>query len=125
MFVNTGLEYPEIQKFVKDIKNGMYDCFNSDVEIIRPEMRFDEVIKKYGYPVISKQVSKYIKEGRSAIKRGNMDYYAVKRLQGRLLDKNGNKSMYNCDKWEFMLNAPYKISSQCCDVMKKKTGKKI
>lgn len=46
VFVNTGLEYPEIQKFVRDIKAGKYDCFNSDVEILRPEMRFDEVLKK-------------------------------------------------------------------------------
>ena len=45
LFVNTGLEYPEIQKFVKEIKSGKYDCFNSDVEIVRPEIRFDEVLK--------------------------------------------------------------------------------
>lgn len=120
VFVNTGLEYPEIQKFVKDIKDGKYDCFNSDVVILRPGMRFDEVLKKYGYPVISKEVSKYIKEGRTALENGRSDYYAIQKLQGRLLDKNGNKSIYNCEKWEFMLNAPYKISHQCCDVMKKK-----
>ena len=60
-FANTGLEYPEIQKFVREVKVGKYDCFNPDVEILRPEMRFDEVIKKYGYPVISKEVAeKYI-----------------------------------------------------------------
>ena len=53
VFVNTGLEYPEIQNFVKQIKSGKYDCFNSDVEIVRPEMRFDEVIKKYGATRIS------------------------------------------------------------------------
>lgn len=41
VFVNTGLEYPEIQKFVKTFDN---------VTILRPKMRFDEVIKKYGYP---------------------------------------------------------------------------
>lgn len=39
VFVNTGLEYPEIQQFVRDIKAGKFDCFNSDVEILRPEMR--------------------------------------------------------------------------------------
>ncbi len=54
VFVNTGLEYPEIQKFVREIKAGKYECFNPDVEIVRPEMRFDEVIQRYGYPVVSK-----------------------------------------------------------------------
>ena len=41
LFVNTGLEYPEIQKFAMSQPN---------VVTIRPQMRFDEVIKKYGYP---------------------------------------------------------------------------
>lgn len=57
LFVNTGLEYSEIQRFVKEVKDGKYPCFNTDVVIVRPEMRFDEVIKKYGYPVISKEIS--------------------------------------------------------------------
>ena len=39
VFVNTGLEYPEIQKFVKTFDN---------VTILRPEMRFDEVIRHTG-----------------------------------------------------------------------------
>jgi len=50
VFVNTGLEYPEIQQFVREIKAGKYECFNPDVEIVRPEMRFDEVLQNYGYP---------------------------------------------------------------------------
>jgi 3'-phosphoadenosine 5'-phosphosulfate sulfotransferase (PAPS reductase)/FAD synthetase len=124
VFVNTGLEYPEIQKFVKDVKAGKWDCFNSNVEILRPEMRFDEVIKKYGYPVVSKEVSKYVKDARSAIAKGKTCYYAIQKLQGTLKDKDGNKSKYNCEKWGFMLEAPYKISHQCCDVMKKRPTKK-
>lgn len=124
VFVNTGLEYPEIQRFVKDVKSGKWDCFNSNVEIIRPEIRFDEVIKKYGYPVISKEVSKYVKEARVAIQKEKYDYYAYKKLNGTLENKDGSKSIYNCEKWGFMIDAPYKISHQCCDVMKKRPSKK-
>lgn len=51
LFVNTGLEYPEIQKFAMSQKN---------VVTVRPDMRFDEVLKEYGYPVISKRVSAYV-----------------------------------------------------------------
>ena len=114
LFVNTGLEYPEIQKFALSQGN---------VVAVRPEMSFVDVIKKFGYPVISKEVSKYIKEGRNALQKGNPNYYAIQKLQGRLKDKNGNKSIYNCEKWEFMLDAPYKISNYCCDVMKKRPAK--
>ena len=54
VFVNTGLEHPEIQHFVKTFDN---------VEILRPKMRFDEVIRTYGYPFIGKEVSKNIYAG--------------------------------------------------------------
>jgi 3'-phosphoadenosine 5'-phosphosulfate sulfotransferase (PAPS reductase)/FAD synthetase len=124
VFVNTGLEYPEIQQFVKEIKAGKYDCFNTDVEIIRPEMRFDEVIQKYGYPVASKEVSQIIREARVGLLKGDGSYaYRIAKLRGELKDKNGNPSIYNQKKWEFLLDAPFAISEQCCNVMKKKPAK--
>ena len=115
VFVNTGLEYPEIQAFARDIKEGKYDCFNSDIEIVRPEMRFDEVIKRYGYPVISKDVAQTVKTARR-----NKNTYRYKKIAGTATDKNGNKSIYNMPKWQFLLEAPFETSSQCCDVMKKR-----
>lgn len=122
VFVNTGLEYPEIQKFVKDIKAGKYPCFNSNVEIIRPEMRFDEVLKKYGYPVVSKEVSQTVCEARKNAETGKYTY-RLKKLNGEATDKNGNLSTYNIPQWKFLIDAPYDISHKCCDVMKKKPSK--
>lgn len=51
MFIDTGLEYPEIRQFVKTFDN---------VDIVRPKLRFDEVIKRYGYPIVSKEVAEAI-----------------------------------------------------------------
>lgn len=51
VFANTGLEYAQIQRFVRETPNS---------EIIRPRMRFDEVISTYGYPIISKEVAEAI-----------------------------------------------------------------
>lgn len=51
VFSNTGLEYPEIQRHVMRIDN---------VDIVRPSMRFDEVISTYGYPLIGKEVAEAI-----------------------------------------------------------------
>ena len=48
VFVDTGLEYPEIRKFVKTFDN---------VEWLRPKLTFKQVIEKHGYPFISKEVS--------------------------------------------------------------------
>ena len=53
VFVNTGLEYPEIQKFAMS---------HPHVVTIRPKMRFDQVLKKYGYPIIGKKQARYIRD---------------------------------------------------------------
>ena len=50
VFSNTGLEYPEIQSFAR--KMG--------AEFVRPKMMFSEVISKFGYPIISKEVAEAI-----------------------------------------------------------------
>ena len=123
VFVNTGLEYPEIQRFVRDVKSGKWPCFNRDVEIIRPEMRFDDVLTSYGYPAISKEVSETIYYARHS-KSGTYKTSRVQRLNGEWKDKDGNKSRYNCEKWKFMLDAPFEVSNHCCAVMKKRPSLK-
>lgn len=116
LFVNTGLEYPEIQKFAMSQKN---------VVTVRPEMRFDEVIKKYGYPVVSKEVARRVQYSKSAIQRGIQDTYRdYLLLTGQYKAPDGSKSPYCCDKWEFLLNADFPVSSECCSVMKKKPAHK-
>lgn len=123
VFVNTGLEYPEIQQFVREVKAGKYGCFTPDVEIIRPEMRFDEVIRKYGYPVISKEISQVLYEARVCLRNGKNDGVQLRKLRGQKLDKDGNKSPYNLERYAYLLDAPFSISHKCCDVMKKKPVK--
>lgn len=69
VFVDTGLEYPEIRRFVKTFEN---------VTILRPKMRFDEVIKKYGYPIISKEVGECVFQGRNCLQGSNKYSYRLK-----------------------------------------------
>lgn len=107
VFVDTGLEYPEIKEFVKTFDN---------VTLLRPEMSFRQVIEKYGYPVISKEVSKCVYYARRSNNPENI--YSIK-LRGELFH-NGKKSIYNNEKWHFLLDAPFEISNSCCDVMKKR-----
>lgn len=47
VFIDTGLEYPEIRKFVKTYEN---------VDWLKPKKNFKQVIDEYGYPFISKEV---------------------------------------------------------------------
>lgn len=59
VFVDTGLEYPEIRDFVKSFDN---------VEWLKPKMNFRQVIEKYGYPFISKEVSECVDGARKYLK---------------------------------------------------------
>ncbi len=111
VFSNTGLEYPEIQSFVKTFDN---------VSIIRPKMRFDEVIKKYGYPMISKEVAECVYQGRLSLARNDGKYsYRLKKLKGEALDKDGNPSLFNKAKYEPLLYTDFILGNNCCTITKK------
>lgn len=122
IFINTGLEYPEIQQFVRKIKNGTHDYFNKNVEILYPELKFNEVISQYGYPVISKEIAYKIFAYISAKKHGK-ESYVVRQFNGTYVSKNG-KTCYDITKWRPLLDCPYLISHKCCDIMKKNPAKK-
>lgn len=115
VFVNTGLEYPEIQKFVRDFAEWLKAKYKIPVEleILHPSMTFPQVLSKYGYPVISKETAKVIYYAR----RGSR--WAINRLDG--LDKHGNESKFKerFKKYKFLIDAPFETSQLCCDVMKK------
>lgn len=111
VFVDTGLEYPEIRDFVKTFDN---------VDWIKPKKNFKQVIEEYGYPMISKKVSKTIYEAQRAKAPHS---YSLKKLNNEATDKDGNLSSYNIPQWRFLVDAPFKISHKCCDVMKKAPAK--
>ena len=102
VFVNTGLEFDSVR--LKGIE--LAD------EVLRPSMNFVSVITKYGYPVISKEVSIKVKETRSC-----PNGYASKSFNGKRTGR------FDLSKYKYLLDAPFRISHQCCDVMKKKPAK--
>ena len=69
VFSNTGLEYPEIQRFVMNHEN---------TEIIRPPIGFKDVVTQFGYPLIGKEVAEAI-------------YYARKLRGGQTADRHKNE----------------------------------
>lgn len=105
VFVDTGLEYPEVRSFAMEQPN---------VVVLKPKLKFNEVIKKYGYPVISKEVAKMIYEVRTTKSKALLDrrLYGIPNTTGQLVGRLPFK-------YRYLLDAPFKISSYCCDVMKK------
>lgn len=147
VFVDTGLEYPEIRLFVKTVSN---------VDWIRPKLTFRQVIEKYGYPFISKEVSECVYGAKKFLREGGYSQFyrkltgcgeyaknnsvggqttsienlgdwesipvRVKILFGAMTKgniPNGERSKYSCERYKFFIDCPYEISSECCKVMKK------
>ena len=48
VFFDTGLEYPEIRQFAAQTDNIIFR---------KPEKTFKQVLSKYGFPIVSKEVS--------------------------------------------------------------------
>lgn len=105
-FVDTGLEYPETREFVKTIPN---------VAWLRPEKNFRQVIREYGYPVISKDVAHAV-----AVSRRNP---GGKTYQCSFAPEASGK--FTKKKWISLLDAPFPIDDKCCYVMKKAPAKKF
>ena len=108
VFIDTGLEYPELREFVKTIQN---------VTWLKPEMNFRKVIEKYGYPVISKYVAEEIynaRKGGYGLKRFDDDSEYNKKYGGR----------YSVSRWTWLKDSNIPISNKCCTEMKKKPAKK-
>lgn len=105
VFSDTGLEYPEIREFVKTQEN---------ITIIRPEKNFKQVILEHGYPVATKEIARKIQYA----KKGSE--WAKKYVDGSAVDSEGRPSRYRVsNRWLKLLNAPFEVSSDCCDIMKK------
>lgn len=105
VFVDTGLEYPEIRSFVKTKDN---------IDWIRPKIPFNQVIEKYGYPIISKEVSRDI-----GVAKNKPDGKTAEKFKkdSEYTKKYGDR--WCLEKYAYLIDAPFKISNKCCNIMKK------
>ena len=102
VFCNTGNEYPETVKFVRQTDNLI---------TVRPEMQIKHIIEKYGFPLVSKEQSQYIRQA----KHTNSEKLRNIRLYGSI---NGIGKI--AERWKFLINAPFDVSEKCCYFLKKK-----
>lgn len=99
VFCNTGNEWPENIRFVRQTEN---------VVIIRPHLRVKDVLNKYGFPLISKEQSQYIREAKHS--------KSQKVVEQRLFGKCGKIS----NRWQFLIRENFDISEKCCYCLKKR-----
>lgn len=99
VFINTGNEFPEIVRFVKSV---------SGVTWLRPQYTIKEIFDRFGFPVISKDQSRFISDVRSPTVSARLKALRLSSVSGHSISQ----------KWRFMLDAPFKISDRCCYYLK-------
>lgn len=112
VFSDTGLEYPEIRAFVKTIDNVVW---------MRPKMNFKQVLDKYGFPILSKEISMGFDRYRNTKDPVQKDL----RINGGINPTSGRKQQRSIPiKWQYLLDSGLKFSERCCDVLKKEPFKR-
>lgn len=127
-FSNTGLEYPEIIKHTKFFAEWLKEQYQIEVDLIidspkdkdGKRITFKDVILKYGYPIISKEVA--------------LKIYHYRRnpngCMGKFFDDNSEHikkygKRFSLSRWKYLRDSNIPISHKCCDEMKKKPSKKF
>lgn len=109
VYFNTGIEYIDMVKFVKSIKDNRIIIVNSNVNIRK-------MLNEYGYPFKSKEHSLRVDQ----FNKGTNKNYIKKYING--YDVNGKESSFVCPeilKYQFQERNKYHYSSQCCFKLKK------
>ena len=108
VYCNTGLEYPEINQQVARTEN---------VVVMRPKMPFHRVVKEIGWPIGSKRTAL----GLNVLRNPTGNNQNIFRLYDKGINRRGEAvaGFKVAQQWRFLLDAPFEISSKCCDIMKK------
>jgi len=106
VYVDTGLEFPEVRTFALSKEN---------VTVLRPAMRFDEVVRAHGWCYPSKDVARTLRYAQKGSK------WAHDRLAG--VNPDGSPCGFRRDryaKWAYLKDGPVRISDACCEIMKER-----
>ena len=107
VFINTGVEYNEVLRFVRDLQRK-----DDRIVFLSPKGSFKKKLEDFGYPFKSKEHSLYL----SLYQRDNGNDTARKYL---------SKSRFGCPKplaFQFDPGYHLKVSSACCRENKKKVA---
>lgn len=120
VFFNTGMEMRETVRYVKSMAEQ-----DDRIVIVPPSMNIREMLERDGYPVKSKLHSQHV----SRYQRRGMALLCVRKYLGEIEPKY-NKPVppwLRCPdnmRYQFTPDFTLKVSSKCCNNLKKKPGAK-
>lgn len=107
-----GIECKDNIEMVMKIR----DEWGVKVSFAPPGLPQNQVLKEFGYPVVSKRAAKSLRFLQNPTeKNGNSRRLA---LTGITSEGNYAKTWVLAKKWRFLIDAPFKISEKCCYYMK-------
>lgn len=105
-FSDTGLEHKGVREHALATEN---------LCVTGPDLPHHLVLDRFGYPVISKLVSRYVED----IRNNYGSDTANLRLTGIKSDGTpGSKASMLSKCWYYLINAPFKVSAKCCYYLK-------
>ncbi len=114
VFINTGIEYVHIVKFVKELASK-----DERFKLITPSAQIKKVLEKYGYPFKSKEHSLYL----SVYQNQGLEAKTIKRY----LHPAESRKSFGCPSkllYQFTNEFHLKVSNKCCFKFKKEPVKK-
>jgi len=133
VFADTQVEFEAIKEFVKEFSKT-----RQEVLFLKPEKPFGRILKEYGKPAMSKVKSDFLSTYQKAVASGKNPLKGKRTSELILgvrtdrdykpkLDEAGNPLPTRqklANRHFHFLDASYKISSKCCDFLKKKPFEK-
>lgn len=114
VYINTGIEYNDVFKFVREMKKS-----DSRIEIVNSNVHISTMLQEKGYPFKSKEHAHKL----AIYQRNGMTKAIQRYIDG--LREDGNLSRFACPKvlkYQFSDDFDLKISDRCCYELKKKTA---
>ena len=106
VYVNSGLDFPEVREFAMSTPN---------ITVLKPDMRFDEVVKKYGWCFPGKDTARTLYYAQKGSK------WALDRIAG--VNADGTPSKFresHYKRWAFLKDSGFILSDICCGIIKER-----
>jgi 3'-phosphoadenosine 5'-phosphosulfate sulfotransferase (PAPS reductase)/FAD synthetase len=113
VYINTGIEYNDILKFVKQMQKS-----DNRIQIVNSNVHIPSMLKQKGYPFKSKEHAHKL----SIYQNSGMTKAVDRYVKGLRLEDTLSK--FSCPKsllYQFTDDFELKVSEKCCDELKKKT----
>ena len=114
VYINTGIEYNDILKFVKEMQKS-----DERIQIVNSNVHIPSMLKQKGYPFKSKEHAHKL----AIYQRAGMTKAIQRYVDG--LREDDSLSRFACPKaliYQFSNEFGLNVSDKCCDELKKKTA---